>query len=60
MVYHPTLLAQCRARDGISGTTQYRQSLRYTQDYYKGKEGSFQSLIVYCRGCLCLSNIDRV
>ena len=34
MVYHSTLRQQCRARDGIKSTTQYRPGLRYTQGYY--------------------------
>ena len=34
MVYHPALLAAMQGKDGKSATTQYRLSLRYTQDYF--------------------------
>ena len=48
MVYHPTLLAQCRARDGINSTTQYRINLRYTQCYYTGSALYWQLPFMLC------------
>lgn len=35
-MYHPALLQQRRARDGIIPTTQYRPNLRYTHLHYIG------------------------
>lgn len=34
MVYHPALLPTMQGKDGNTTTTRYRQSLRYTQDYF--------------------------